>query len=707
MKALQRTFFFALILLFALRSEAQIDRSNPPEPGPPPEVSLASPHSFELENGLKVYVVEDHSVPELSFLLLSDHDPILEGKKKGFVDLAGSMLDKGTENRTRQEIAETVDSMGASLNTSSDYVYANSLRKHSDKLLEVMADVVKNPTFPKEELGKLKRQKKSAIQQEQSQPSAIRGNVRKAVTYGKDHPYGEVGTKETVDRVKASDCKKYYEKYWNPGNSYLAVVGDVDPEDAEKMIRSRFGNWSGDEAPTHEYEQPQPPEQNLVALADKEGAVQSNLSLCYPVNLEPGSEDVMPVRLMNSILGGGGFSSRLLKNIREDKGYTYGVFSNVSTDPLVGSFRAGGSVATNVTDSALTQFFKEIDKMKKDGVTKEELKDHRDRMAGGFTLRLEDAQTIARYAINIDRYDLPQDYYKNYLKRLDKVSRKEVDRAAKDYLKPDSSHIVVVGDEDSLMGRLKKFGPVNRYDKYGFEKGEKADVSLPKDLTAKKVLKDFEKAVGGKKALKNIEDVRRVYKASIRGRTLVMERLYKHEEPGFFGSLFGKKEKTQTASTMKIPGMMTLSKSVYDGTNAYTETRGKKDTLTGEKLKAQKRQAALYPQRNYMDNGFEVELVGAEEVRGEKAAILKVTTPSGNKSKEFYSLESGLLLKSSSKQEGPQGKKVQRTMNYMDYEDFNGVKFPNTMKIEGQQTIEMKRDKIEINQGIADDKFKL
>lgn len=707
MQALQRTIFLALILFLGFQAEAQIDRSKAPEPGPPPEIQLGEPYSFELDNGLKVYVVEEHSLPELSFLLLSDHDPILEGDKKGYVSLAGSMLDKGTKNRDRQEIAGTVDSMGASLRTSSDYVFANSLRKHSDKLLEVMADVVKNPTFPKEELDKLKTQEKSSIQQEQSQPSAIRSNVRKAVTYGKDHPYGEIETKETVARVKASDCEKYYEKYWNPGNSYLAVVGDVKPEEAEKMIRSRFGDWEEGEAPTHEYEQPQPPEENLVALADKEGAVQSNLSLCYPVELQPGSKDIMSVKLMNSILGGGGFSSRLLKNIREDKGYTYGVFSNVSTDPLVGSFRAGGSVATNVTDSALTQFFKEIEKMKEGGVTKEELNDHRDRMAGGFTLQLENSQTLARYAINIDRYDLPDDYYKNYLKRLDKVSKKEVDQAAKRYLKPDSSHIVVVGDEDSLQGKLDKFGPVKRYDKYGFEKGEKAKVSLPKDLTAKKVLKDFEKAVGGKKALQKVEDVRRVYNGSVRGQTLVMERLYKHEEPGFFGSLFGKKEKTQTASTIKIPGMMTLNKTVYDGSSAYTETRGKVDTLTGDKLEAQKKQATLYPQRKYLENGFDVELVKGEKVRGEKAAVLKVTTPSGNTSTEYYSLESGLLLKSSSTQEGPNGKKMQTSQNYSDYEDFNGVKFPNKIKIESRQTIELTRDKIEINQGIADDKFKL
>ncbi|MFB6257422.1 MAG: M16 family metallopeptidase [Flavobacteriales bacterium] len=707
MKALERSSILIAALFIALSAKGQVDRSNPPEAGPPPEINLGDPHSFELDNGLKVVVVEDHTVPELSFYLLLDHDPVLEGKKKGYVSMTGAMLDKGTKNRDRQKIAEQVDGMGASLETSGNSIYANSLRKHSGKLLDIMADVLMNPSFPKKELEKLKKQKKSNIQQEKSTPSAMRSNVRKAVTYGKDHPYGEVETKKSVKNVKGSDLRSHYKKYWRPNTSYLAVVGDVKPKKAEEMVRSHFSEWKKGEVPTHEYEDPKPPSKNKVAVVDKAGAVQTALSLTYPVNLEPGAKDVLPVKLMNSILGGGGFSSRLLKNIREDKGYTYGVFSNISTDRLIGSFRAGGSVATNVTDSALTQFFKEIKKLEKEGVKKEELKDHKDRMAGGFTLRLDNPQTIARYALNIDRYDLPKDYYKTYLKRLDKVSKKAVDQAAKEYLKPDNSHIVAVGDEDSLLGPLKKFGPVQRYDEYGFKKGKKKKVSLPEDLTAKKVLNKYVKAVGGKKAIDKIEDLRRIYKGSVRGRTLVMKRLYKHEEPGFFGKLFGNEPVTKTASELKIPNMMTLQKSVYDGKDAYSQTRGKVDTLTGEDLKAKKQQAVLVPQRNYLSNGYKVELLKAEKVRGKKAAVLKVTDPSGETSKEYYSLKSGLLLRTVSKAKGPRGKKRRSSMNYLDYEKFNGVKFPNVLKIKSQRTIKLSRDKIQINQGIADDKFKL
>lgn len=707
MKALFRNFTALTILaLIPFSGIAQIDRSKAPEAGQPPEVRIDDPYSFELENGLQVFVVEDHSLPSLSFFLLLDHDPVFEEDKKGYVGLTGSMLERGTENRNREEIAQEIDMMGASLHTSGNSIYAQSLRKHSEGLMNLVSDLVMNPTFPEEELDKLKKRKKSSIQQEMSNPSSIRSNVRKAVTYGKDHPYGQVETQESIDKIEGSDCQRYHARYWVPSSGYLAVVGDVEPEEAEKMVRERFSEWSGDEAPEQEYEDPRPPRNNKVALADKDDAVQSELAFSYPVELKPGDENVMPVELMNSILGGGGFSSRLMKNIREDKGYTYGVFSNVSTDPTIGSFRAGGSVATNVTDSALTQFIKEMDKLKENGVTEEELKDHKDRMGGGFTLQLEEPRTIARYAINIDRYDLDKDHYRNYLKRLDKVKKGEVDKAAEEYIRPDRSHIVVVGDEDSLQGKLEEFGKVQRYDTYGFKEKEEEGVELPEDLTAKKVLTDYEKALGGKKAMEKIKDVRRVYKGQIQGREVTIEQLYKHEKPGGFAKLFGAKEKKMTSSSMKMGGM-TRNKSVYDGENAYTKSQGSVDTLEGEALKGQKLQADLFHQRNYIENGFEVKVLKGEMIDGEKAVVLEIKDPSGETHEEYYSLESGLLLKEVIQQEGPQGNKMTITRSYEDYEDFNGVKFPNTLKVDSRMPLEFKREKIQINRGIEEEAFQL
>ena len=708
MQALRTLPFLALFALFVQQGAAQIDRSESPEPGPPPEINLDEPYSFKLDNGLQVFVVEDHTVPMLSFYLQLDHDPVLEGAKKGYVDMAGSMLDKGTENRSRQEIAKKVDGMGASLSSSGNSIYAESLRKNSSELLKVMADVLMNPTFPEEQLGKAKKRQKSAIKQQKSSAGAIRRNVGKSTAFGKDHPYGEVTTQETLDSIKLEDLEAHYKKYWRPNVSYLAVVGDVKPEKAEEMVRSSLADWEKGEVPSHDHKMPQPPSENKVAIANKNGAAQASLAFGYPVDLAPGDKDLLPAKLMNSVLGGSGFSSRLFKNLREDKGYTYGVYSGLSDDPLVGRFFAGGNVAHAKADSSVIQIRKEIKKLKKGGISKKELKAHKQLKSGAFTRNLEDPQTIARYAVNIDRYDLPEDYYKNYLKRLDQVSKQEVDQAAKRYLRPDSSHIVVVGQEDSLMEQLKGFGPVQRYDSYGFKKADKKKVSLPEGLTAKKVLKDYEQAVGGKKAIGKVENLERVYGAEIQGRELVMKRLYQHQDPGGFAKLFGKEEKEMTAVTMKIPGMMTIMQQVYDGENAYSVVRGNKDTIDGKELELQKEQAGPYASRNYLDHGYEVKVEKGEMIQGEKAALLKVKMPNGNNKREYYSLESGLLLKTVTKQKGPKGKTQNNVQEILSYKEKNGLKFPSLLKTKmGSQKIELKLNKLHINQGLGDKAFKL
>ncbi len=386
----------ALFALIALKGKGQIDRSQAPEPGPPPEINLEDPYSFTLDNGLKVFVVEDHTVPMLSFYLRLDHEPVLEGKKTGYVGMTGSMLDKGTENRSRQDIAKKVDGMGASLNTSGSYIYAESLRQHSSELLKVMADVLMNPTFPKEQLKKVKKRQKSSIRQQTASSRSILRNVSKSVTYGDEHPYGEVTTTESVDKIKVKDLKEHYRKFWRPGVSYLAVVGDVKPKKAEKMIRSHFAEWKNRDVPSKEYDQPKAPSENKVALAHKDGAAQASLSFTYPVKLKPGDKDLLPAKVMNSLLGGSAFSSRLFKNLREDKGYTYGVYSGLSEDPLVGRFFAGGNVSQMKADSSIIQIRKELQKLKKGGINKKELKDHKQIKSGSFTRSLENPQNIAR-----------------------------------------------------------------------------------------------------------------------------------------------------------------------------------------------------------------------------------------------------------------------------------------------------------------------
>src|SRR5690554_1451904 len=215
---------------------AQIDRTKLPEPGPAPEIKLGDVEDFTLPNGLKVFVVENNKLPRVAFSLVLERDPLFEGEKAGMTGFVGGMLTAGTSNRTKEELDEEVDFIGASLNAGSTSIYAASLKKHQDKTLELMSDVLFNPVFPPSELDKLKKQALSSLAASKDNPDAISSRLTTAMVYGKDHPYGETQTDQTIENITVEDIKNYYETYFKPNIAYLAIVGDIDEKEAEKVV---------------------------------------------------------------------------------------------------------------------------------------------------------------------------------------------------------------------------------------------------------------------------------------------------------------------------------------------------------------------------------------------------------------------------------------------------------------------------------------
>ena len=307
--------------------DSELDRSKIPVPGPAPEIQIGEYKSFTLDNGLKVFVVENDKLPVVSFSLIIDRDQIREGEKAGYISAAGDLLSRGTKTKTKEQIDEEIDFIGASLSTSSTSVFASSLSKHKEKLLAVMADVTLNPSFPPEELDKIKKQTISGLQSQKDDPNAIAENVRQVLRYGKNHPYGELTTEESVNNISLEDCKNYYNTYFKPNIAYMAIVGDITRQEAETLIKENFGSWKRGEVPTHIYEKPAIPVKPVVALVDRPQSVQSIINITYPVTLKPGGDDVIKARIMDDILGGG-FSGRLFANLRETYGYTYGAYSS-------------------------------------------------------------------------------------------------------------------------------------------------------------------------------------------------------------------------------------------------------------------------------------------------------------------------------------------------------------------------------------------
>jgi zinc protease len=421
-------------------------RKTAPAPAPARDIQLGTYTAFDLENGLKVIVVENHKLPRVSYQLSLNNDALIEGEKAGYTSFAGDLISKGTTTRSKAQIDETIDYIGASLSTSASGIFASSLKKHTDKLLDVMTDVLYNPTFPKDEFEKIRKRTASNLASAKTNPEAIAGNIRSIVNFGKNHPYGEVQTDETIKNITIEDCKTYYNTFFKPNNAYLVIVGDITPAEAKMQAEKFFTPWKKGDVPVVKYANPEYPAGRQVRFGNKDGAVQSVINISYPIDMKPGGDDVIKANLMNSILGGGIFSGRLMQNLREKKAFTYGARSNISTDKLIGNFNAFASVRNEVTDSAVTEFIYELDRIVKEPVSSADLSLAKNSMTGNFGRSLESPQTIANFALNTYRYNLPKDYYNNYLKNLEAVSINDVQEMAKKYIRPENCNIVVVGN---------------------------------------------------------------------------------------------------------------------------------------------------------------------------------------------------------------------------------------------------------------------
>ena len=423
MKTLKNIFVTALSFAIASTTTlAQVDRSHAPEAGPAPTIELGESTMFKLTNGIRLIVVENHRQPKVSWTLSLEHKPVFEGPKAGMIDLFGDLMQSGTSLKSKAEFDEAVDFIGASLSTSAKGIRGSSLTKHTDKFLSLMAEVILSPSFPESELERLRTQALSGLLASESSPSEISDALTRTINFTNNHPYGEITTAETLGSITREDFQEYHSTYFHPNNAYLVVVGDIDSSIALEKANKYFGNWERAVIPYKRWDSPDRPKDIRVCLAPVEGAVQTSIKVTHIINMPPGHEDAIAASVMNSILGGGAFSGRLMQNLREDKAFTYGARSSFSTDPLVGTFTAYADVRNEVTDSAIVELLYEIKRITIELVDSASLALTKNYMSGSFARTLENPNTAAWFALNIKRYKLPEDYYSTYLQKLSEIT---------------------------------------------------------------------------------------------------------------------------------------------------------------------------------------------------------------------------------------------------------------------------------------------
>ncbi|MFN2395013.1 MAG: M16 family metallopeptidase [Bacteroidales bacterium] len=708
MKKIISYLLFSIFLVLTV--QAQLDRSQRPQPGPAPVVQLGEFESFTTDNGIQVIVVENRKIPVISFQLSLDIDPVLEEDAKGYVSFAGSLMREGTTNRTKQEIDEAIDFIGANLSTGSSGMFASSLTRHKHTLLDLMSDILLNPTFPEAELDRRLSQSRTGLKNVPTDGNSILRNLSVTQVYGNDHPYGEVTTEENLDNITVDLLKEYYNTYFKPNVAYMVIVGDIDVTEAKQLIDQYFGNWEKGNVPSHNYAIPTPPAGRRVLFAERVGASQSNVAVTYPVVLTPGHEDAIKVSVMNSILGGGVFSGRLMQNLREDKGYTYGARSNISTDELVGRFVAQTEVRNSVTDSTVVEILYEMEQLIDEPVDEADLQLVKNFMNGSFARSLESPRTIANFALNIKRYDLPEDYYATYLEKLAAVSVQDVQQMAAKYLKPDNAIVIAVGSKEEVVPTLGKFsatGEVELFDAFGrpWVAAEMAEV--PAGVTVETVVNKYYDAIGGKEHFSSINDMTQVMKTSVQGMEITMTSYQKAPD----------KLKVETAL-----GGNVMSTQLFDGNKAViTSPMGKQEFTEGKEFEMMKMQAIMNIEMNYKDYGIEKSLVGIETVDGKDAYKIEVLTPQGQKTYEYYDLETGYKIRTDSEQgtakisdyreivikEGEKPSFFARLFGKKATEPVV-LKFPHLIEQQaGPQTLELEIVEIKIDSNLEDSKFEI
>jgi len=699
---MNKTFINLIFLTSYLISFAQVDRTIP-ESGPAPKINFEEPVSFELKNGLKVMFIENRKLPRASVNLLIDNPPIIEGDLNGVGIITGGIMGKGNTFQDKDSFNEEVDFMGARMNFSSQGGAASSLSRYFERVLTMFAQGALYPNFSEEEFDQEKNILLDNIKNNDKNTVSIARRVENVLAYGANHPYGEFTTVESMENIKLGDVTKYYDDYFKPNNAYLVIIGDFNIRNTEKLVKNLFGKWKNDKSleskfakgSKNEIIEPKEDEGLSINVIDMPNSANSEITFQNLVNLKKTDDDYYSVLIANRIFGAGP-ESRLFNNIREDKGYAYGAYSSISDNKYSkAKFRASTSTRAQVTDSALVEIIKEIEKIHKIPVSSLELKNAKAKYLGEFVLAMERPSTIANYAINIERNNLNADYYKNFLSNINKVTIEDVQLAANKYFKLNNAQIVVTAKGSEVIENIEKVTfngkslPVLFYDK----KGNKIDKPIFKkeikdDVTVQSIFDNYINAIGGTDKLNTVKTITTVASVTIPNAPFSPIAEIKQKHPNL------------NAMSMTVEGMGTMMSSKFDGENGYLEQMGQKIPFEKEQIDSEKQKLGLFEEIYF--NISDVELVSLSAIDGKDLYKIKVK----DKSFRYYDAKTNLLVMTEETMTQG-GNEITSTTKFSDYRDVNGILFAFKREItSGPQNIVFNISSIKLNEEIDDSFFK-
>lgn len=431
-----------------------------PQPLEPVPFNIPTAFETRLANGLRVVIFEDTRLPLVSFrLAFFSGDAVDPNGHTGLTTAMVSLMTEGTENYSSLELAEKIERLGAGLNVSSSddftIVSSSALAMYSDDLLDLMSEVVFRPTFPEEELDLYRRNTIENLKFQRSQPNFLANERVAGILYG-THPYSKVSpTPQEVESIKREDLVKLHGLRLIPNNAVFVAVGNVDKEEFLVKLEAKFGEWpEGEPVKAHFPDKPERTARTIT-IVDRPGSAQSNIVLANR-SVKRDNPDYFALIVMNQVLGAGA-SSRVFMNLREEKGYTYGAYTRLDMKQLAGDFEATAEVRTAVTGDSLKEFFYELERIREDLVSDEELADAKNYLTGVFPLRAETQEGLTGLIVSQQLNGLESDYLQTYRDKVDAVTAADVLRVAKENIQPETIAIVIVGDAGDVLPQVGEY----------------------------------------------------------------------------------------------------------------------------------------------------------------------------------------------------------------------------------------------------------
>ena len=437
------------------------------------KVKLPRAEEATLKNGLQVVLLRSTKVPtfNMQMVVLSGglSDP---ANYHGLANFTAALLREGTTKRSSKEISEQIDALGATLNANAGLssmtstVTAAGLVENFDQTLDLFADVIRNPTFPEAEVARYKTRTLSALQFQRSIPQFLAAEQFSRAIYGTTHPASfVVPPAESLQQLTSKDLVDFHAKYYRPNNAIFAIVGDITMKELLPKLEKAFGDWEKGDVPATTIPAAPAQSESRIYLIDRPGSVQTVLQL-GTLGIERTSPDYFAVLLADRVLGGGP-SGRLFLNLREDKGYTYGAYSNFGGSKFRGTWFSSSEVRTDVTEGAMKEFMYELNRLRTDKVSATELENAKRAIIGSFALSLEQPQALLQNIITQKLYNLPADYWDTYPQKVSAITADDVQRVAQKYIDLNHLQVVAVGDASKAREVLEKYGKVEVFDADG------------------------------------------------------------------------------------------------------------------------------------------------------------------------------------------------------------------------------------------------